>query len=426
MIVQFSVGNYRSFKDIATFSLEAATDTTPKEHPDNLTNLSIFKLKILKSAVIYGANESGKSNLFRAIEFMRRFILNSTNAQVTSKIPSEPFRLSTEADNKPSYFEIVLVHENIKYRYGFEVNQDQVVSEWLFSTPKVKETRLFTRKIESGIDVNTIKFSEGKRALIERTRKNALFLSTVAQFNGEISQKLISAMSQINIISGLKDEELVNFSGQRLRDVKTKNLILNLLKSIDIDIEDFELRSINLAPDNLPSIFTDEAKQKMAKQLSETGVSIKTAHKKFDSKNNSIGTVIFDMGAQESAGTNKLFLLAAPILDTLEKGKTLFIDEMDSRLHPKIVEYLISLFNSKDKNPKNAQLIFNAHSTLILGNQYFRRDQVWFTQKNRYGASELYSLDDYSIAMNTDFERHYLLGKYGGVPIVNYGNTEEN
>lgn len=421
MLIQFSVENYRSFKTLATLSLEASVD---KEHLDNTFSVQ-EKMNLLKSAVLYGANSSGKSNLFQAIEFMRQFVLNSSNAQVTSTIPVQPFLLSTETETAPSHFEIILLHENIRYRYGFEVTKNIVVSEWFFSTPKSKETRLFTRDQSSGIDVNSSKFPEGKKALIDRTRANSLFLTTVAQFNGEISTQLISAFNKINIISGLKDEELMKFSSLKLKDESTKKDLLSFIHSIDINIEDFSSRNIPLSPDKLPSIFTEKARQAMAKELSESSISIQTQHKKYNKDNKLESIVLFDLGAHESAGTNKIFLLTAPILDTLENGKTLFVDEMDARLHPKIMEYIISLFNSKESNPNNAQLIFNAHTTLILCKEYFRRDQIWFVDKDKYGASNLYSLDDYSVRKESSFEKDYLLGKFGGLPIISYDDPEK-
>lgn len=420
MLIQFNVGNFRSFKSLTTLNLEASAD---KEHEESVFSTS-ESLSLLKTAALFGANASGKSNLFSALAFMRNFTLNSSNAQITSKVLVEPFKLSTETEHKPSYFEILFVHEDTRYRYGFEVNTHKVFTEWLFNYPKGKETKLFTRE-GNEISVNKNKFPEGKKDLIDRTRQNALFLSTIAQFNGEISQKVISAFNTINIISGLNDQEYLIFSINKIKDDSFKKDILKFIQSADIDIEDFTTESIRINPENLPPMLTEEARVQLALQASQNSVKINTIHKKYNENNKLDSLVPFELGANESAGTNRLFFLSAPILDTLVNGKVLVIDEMDSRLHPLIMESLVKLFNSKEKNPKNAQLIFSAHSTLILCKKFFRRDQIWFTQKDRYGASELYSLDDYSVRKDSSFDKGYLLGKYGGIPIENIYDTQK-
>lgn len=420
MLVQFSLGNFRSFKEVTTLNLEASVD---KEHPENAFTVS-DGLSLLKTISIYGANASGKSNIFNALAFMNSFIFNSSNAQITSKIPVEPFKLSTETEHEPSHFEAILIHEDVKYRYGFEVSADKVHAEWLFSYPKGKETKLFTRE-NNEISVNKNKFPEGKKDLMERTRQNALFLSTTAQFNGEFSKKIIEAFGNINVISGLNDQAYMNFSISKIKDQSFKNEILRFIQDADIDIADFTTESIKLTPENLPPFLTEEARIQLALQASKDSVKINTIHNKYNKEQKLDSLVPFDLVVNESAGTNRLFFLSAPILDTLAHGKVLFIDEMDSRLHPLIMESIIKLFNSKEKNPRNAQLVFNAHSTLVLCNKYFRRDQIWFTNKSRYGISDLYSLDDYSVRKDSSFDKDYLLGKYGGIPIVNIYDTEE-
>lgn len=413
MILQFSVGNFRSFREISTLNLVASFD---KEHPENLINVG-QDMHVVKTAAVYGANASGKSNFFNALRFMQGFIFGSTNLQANQKIAVEPFKLSAETDTKPSHFETVFLFENVKYRYGFEVDTNSVHSEWLFSYPKEKEIKHFTRE-KGEYYINRIKFPEGKKGLIERTRENALFLTTVAQFNGEVSSKIIKYSQTLNVISGLEEQSYLNFAISKLKDPIFKEKILKFVKSADLNIENFTTETMKLTPENLPNFLTEEARSKIALEASQNSVKINTLHKKYDS-NKKITTLIpFDLGANESAGTNKLFLLAAPILDTLDNGKALFIDEMDSRLHPLVVESIIRLFNSKTKNPNNAQLIFNAHSTLLLCKKYFRRDQIWFIQKDRYGASDVYSLDDYSVRKDSSFDKDYLLGKYGGVPIL--------
>lgn len=413
MLLQFSVANFRSFKGVATLSTVASLD---KEHPENVIKVS-KDLPVLKTAALYGANASGKSNFFAALRFMQGFVFGSSNLQITDRIAVEPFRLSTETETKPSHFEVVFLFEGIKYRYGFEADAQSIHSEWLFSYPKEKEVKHFTRE-KGDYYINRLKFSEGKKDLIERTRNNALFISRVAQDNGPISNKILKWFQTLNVLSGLEEQSYMNFAISKLKDQGFKEKILKFVKAADLSIEDFTTETIKLVPESLPNFLTEEARSQIALQASQNSVKINTLHKKYSLDNKFDSLVPFDLGANESAGTNKLFLLSAPILDTLENGKTLFVDEMDSRLHPLIMESIIKLFNSKDKNPNNAQLVFNAHSTLLLGNKYFRRDQIWFIQKNRYGSSEIYSLDDYSVRKDSSFDKDYLLGKYGGIPVL--------
>jgi AAA15 family ATPase/GTPase len=419
MLIQFTVGNYRSFKSQFTLNLEASFDT---EHQESVF-VAQDNLKLLKSAAIYGANASGKSNLFNAFAFMHAFIINSYNAQITSKIPVEPFKLSTETEHKPSHFEIVFIYNDVRYRYGFEATAEKVFSEWFFSYPKGKETKLFTRK-NNNFDVNLIKFAEGKSDLLERTRQNALLISVLAQFNGVMSKNVLGWLSNVNVLSGLNQQAYSNFSVNKLKEEKFKQAILDFIQSTDNDIADFLTEPMRVSLDSLPPILTEEARAQFASQASRDGLIIKTLHNKYNNKNEFDSLVPFELGAQESAGTIRLFFLAAPLLDTLSNGKVLFIDEMDAQLHPLIIESLIKLFNSKQHNPNNAQLVFSAHSTLILCNKFFRRDQLWFIQKDKYGTSELYSLDDYIVRKDSSFEKDYLLGKYGGIPILNIYDEE--
>ena len=422
MLIQFSVGNYRSFKDIVTVSLLASSD---KELPENTFSID-SKTKLLKSSVLFGANASGKSNIFKALLFMQGFIANSSkDTQINEKIPVDSFKLSTETEHKPSYFEVHFIHDKTLYRYGFEADMDKIHSEWLFykplGQPRRRMINLFTR--ESKKDGNkfnfNIKFKEGI-GLETKTRPNALFLSVAAQFNGEISQKVLQWFTtRFNIISGYDEQAYMNFSISKLRDDSLRKEILKFTQAADLSIEDLIHESIDISKVQLPNFFNDEMKEQI---LASNPIKINTLHKKYDQKDKLLGNVVFDLGINESEGTKKIVFLSAPILDTLANGKMLFIDELDSRLHPLITEYIIKLFNSKETNPYNAQLFFAAHSSMLLGSMHFRRDQIWFTEKDKYGATSVYSLDDYNLKVRKDasFEKNYLQGKYGAIPYIDY------
>jgi AAA15 family ATPase/GTPase len=422
MLIQFSVSNYRSIKELATISFVASSD---KELLDS-TFKTKNEMRLLKSAVVFGANASGKSNIFKAISFMRFFIRNSSRStQFIDKISVESFKLSTETEHKPSFFEIDFIVDNVLYKYGFEVDTQKVHSEWLFHKQLNKHnsriSNLFTRefiKNEYKYSINA-KFKEG-HGLENRTRNNALFLSVVAQFNGEISQQLLQWFTtKINVISGFDDHNYMDFATKCIQDDDFRNEMLKFTQVADLSIDELIPKQLAMSSSKLQNLFSEEVHEQ---SKINTPLVVYTSHKVFNKNNLVEGNARFNLGKHESEGTQKFVYLSAPIIDTLRKGKALLIDELDSRLHPLITEYIIRLFNSKKTNPNNAQLFFAAHSTMLLGNKYFRRDQVWFTEKNTYGATKAFSLDDYLLKVRKDesYEKNYLRGKYGAIPYVDY------
>jgi uncharacterized protein len=418
MLIEFSVGNYRSFKEKVTFSMVAANLVAKDKQLDANNVFTVDDdLKLLKSAAIYGANASGKSNLAKALAFMKGFIANSSkDTQSTDEIPIEPFRLSTETDSKPSFFELVFIMTGVKYRYGFEVTDKQVVSEWLFYTPKTRETKLFRRKI----DAFQISRAFDADDIQKRTRNNALFLSVSAQFNVEVAVKILSWLkSTINITSGLKDKGMMNVTINCLLEKnKYKTNIIQMIKKLDLGIGEIKVEEQEFSIDHLPSYIPDDLREVIARHAGEKTVSILVSHRKFDHDGQYYLIENFYLSQHESDGTQKIFALAGPLVDTLEEGKTLIIDEFDARLHPLISRAIVELFNDQETNPNNAQLIFMTHDTNLLSNKIFRRDQIWFTEKNRYGATDLYSLAEFRIRNDASFESDYIKGKYGAIPYI--------
>lgn len=419
MLIEFSVGNYLSFKEIVTFSM---LSSSIREHRDTHVFQPQKKLKLLKSAILYGANASGKSNLFKAMSFMSNFVRNSSkDSQVDENINTVPFKLSTETTDKPSFFEIIFMQDNIRYRYGFEVDVSKVKQEWLFYTPKKQEIKLFERN-QNSFEIES-DFKEGK-GLDEKTRDNALFLSVVAQFNGEKSISILKWFNKLNNISGLNDK-YQDFTTSLLEKGSCKETFLELIRIADAGIEDLTVNieefSFNKYPKEIqqPLKTFRELLEKSFSMVDDTITNIITTHKKYDENNKFVSFEEFNMNDQESHGTKKLFSLLGPIIDTLHTGKILVIDEFDSRLHTLLSSFIVKLFNSNEKNPNNAQLIINTHDTNLLNNKLFRRDQIWFTEKNRYGATNLYSLVEYNRVRNdASFEKDYLLGKFGAIPFI--------
>ncbi len=426
MLIEFSVGNYRSFKEIVTFSMVAANLRAKDKTLDAQNSFVVDdKLTLLKSAAIYGANASGKSNIAKALAFMKWFMVNSSrDTQSTDAIGVEPFRLSTETEGKPSHFELVFLMDGQKYRYGFEADRDRIVSEWLFYVPKTREVNLFKRDLD---DIKAAKAYDAD-GIAKRTRLNALFLSVSAQFNVSVAERILKwTTEQIQIVSGLHDQTYFAYTIDSFGKIEDKVNIVELTKRLDLGIDDIHLVNEDLNPDILPLDLVNNVKEMMTKNggsdLKFIGTYVRTSHRKFDQDGNSRSTEIFDLGLNESDGTNKIFALSGLLIYMLKNGGTLIVDELDARLHPLISLAIVELFNSPESNPNNAQLVFMTHDTNLLSNRLFRRDQIWFTEKNRYGATSLYSLAEYKIRNDASFESDYIKGKYGAIPYI--GNLSD-
>ncbi len=422
MLLQFTVKNYKVFGDEVKLNMIASADN--KREDSNIITLPKFGLRVLKSAVMYGANASGKSKLVEALQFMRQFILTSAETQSSRKIGTVPFRLNTATEKAPSFFEIVFIIEDEIFRYGFEVTTEKVVSEWLFHRPKTKEVCIFFRQ-EQDFDIHK---SFKVKDLIDKNRikANTLLLSKADAENDGLATKMMKYLTVFNIISGLEHENLMSFTIQELKELDKKNRILDLLKSADIGIEDVVPNVLNI--DNLPkdlpepiSTILKKALEEANKESTEIYSGVNTFHNKYDENHNFVGTEQFSMQEDESSGTQKYFALAGPILNTLTSGKTLVIDELDAKLHPNLVHKIVEIFNSKTSNPNNAQLIFNTHDTNLLSCGLFRRDQIWFVEKNRYGSAQLYSLASFKtdkVRKGDNFEKSYIEGRYGAIPYL--------
>lgn len=428
MLIEFSIGNFRSFRDKVTFSMVAAA---LKSKDPRVDDNNVFTLEgqpaLLTSAAIYGANASGKSNLIKAIGFMRNFVLNSTKeTQAVGAIGAEPFALNTETAGKPSHFEMVFVADDIRYRYGFEATSERVVSEWLFHVPTKVEARLFER-IQDEFHLSGV-FKEGK-GIQEKTRPNTLFLSAVAQWNGEIAHKIVTWFRRLGIASGLEDTGMRFHTMQNLAEGDHQEQIIEMIRSMDLAIEQVAMKKKPM-PEINPNM-PERLKEVIRLLMEEQGginMGVVTTHQRFDADGNRVDLVNFDMDEQESDGTQKLFALSGSIVRALQEGRVLIVDELDARLHPLMTCGLVKLFNSRETNPRHAQLIFTTHDTNLLDKDLFRRDQIWFTEKDRQGATDLYSLAEFKIktasqsksAVRNDasFEKDYIAGRYGAIPFL--------
>lgn len=419
MLVRFTVGNFLSFNQKRILNLEAKGISELK------TNIATFKAeKILRSSVIYGANSSGKSNLIKALERMREVVLSSVRLNDSDELEYSPFLLSTETENQPTFFEIVFWQDSTRYRYGFEYDLSQIVNEWLFSgKTKKSEKPLFIRTIE-GIGI-TEKFKEGE-GTESKTNNNRLFISLVAQLGGNISKKVLGFFSDYNVLSGLEHNDYTGFTMRMLHEnLKGCDESLELYQKLKLGFQDIRAIESDFNALEIPGDIPDKLKAKLIKEFTgKRGVSLKTVHNKFDKKGKIVDFVLLDKEKNESEGTNKIIDLSGPIFDTLKLGKVLIIDELDAKLHPLITMRIVELFNSPNSNPNNAQLIFATHDTNLLGEELFRRDQIWFTEKDEQEQTDLYSLYDFNlpdgskVRNDSNLMKNYIRGRYGAIPFI--------
>lgn len=415
MLVNFRVRNYKTFREWAEWSLIASADTTAAI--THVAELPKFKLRLLKSAVIYGANASGKSKLLEAMAYMRHFVRTSfTETEQGERTGTDPFRLNTESVTQPSEFEMLFYHEQSLYRYGFEVTPERVVSEWLYRRVTTKEQELFYRD-DDGTRFGKA-FGAARASVIESVgvRENILLLSLAGQLNHPQAKVVQRWFTNLKVLSGLDSDGYWGYTMSQLEHPERKAAILSLLERAGFDIEDAAMEAPDVKGVKFPKDMPKELREQMLASLTDARV----AHRLYDALQMPAGSADFSLRIDESAGTQKFFALTGPLLDVLANGYVLVADELDARLHPALVCHIVRLFNSAT-NARGAQLLFNTHDTNLLGSDLFRRDQIWFAEKDRYGAATLYSLADFqtdTVRKGDNFERSYLQGRYGAVPYL--------
>jgi len=416
MIQEFSFGNFRSFKDIETLDLKAAA-LKPSKKSLNITNLTKMSEQdsILKSKVIYGANGSGKSNIVLALKNFRDFIFKSVQEDFFEIW--DPNLLVNFTFESPIYFQIVFYIDDKRYRYGFTYNVKKILSEWLFCKSNKREEPYFIREDGYIKELNHASFPEGSKIYSiyedfkneneEALKGNRLFLSNISSFGfAKISQSILKYIDSIQIAKGLKGE--IDFSDvkNKLRSNKELFIFANKILSL-ADTGNKEIKFLNSSFEEIEEY----------DNVHNDNSFLMTLKNKFGSTGEIMDTVRMPFDNTESEGTKKLFELSPLIFESLQKGTPLIIDEFDARLHPLLSKKLIELYNSEAN--KHAQLIFVTHDTNLLSNQIFRRDQIDFVEKDKFGASHIYSLSDIKGVRNTaSFEDDYIAGKYGAIPFL--------
>lgn len=409
MFIRFKVSNYLSFRDEITFSLEASSIK-------DFTELNVFedqssKLRLLKGAVLYGNNSAGKSNIIKALNFVKNIVLDSAkDLQAIEDV--EPFKLSTSTSKKPSFFEIEFIApQNTRYKLGFEIDKKKVHREYLFEVKKTTEQLLYLRTVNQfEISPDLAKEAYG---LEDKTRPDALFISVLAQFNSPVAIAVVTWIRQILFLYDIDFRRHFNRTIKMISDEKQKIAIQKILKAGKLGFHDVNIKK--RVSENTWSLLPDDLKRALKYTMSED-FQVSTIHPKYDDLGNIVSTVELDLVKEESLGTQKYFALAGYIYDALKNGKLLVIDELDSKLHTLLASLIIRIFNSTTDNPHNAQLVFTTQNTNFLAEELLRRDQIYFLSKNKFGATELKTLHDLGVRNDASFEKDYIKGEYEAVP----------
>jgi AAA15 family ATPase/GTPase len=398
MLIEFSVSNFRSVKEKITFSMLAEDSSTKKDESSFKTNFNMAP-DLSTLSVIYGPNASGKSNLLEALIFIRSLVLNSAQKMQDGDHfeTLEQFKLGRE--EALSEFEIVFIHEDFLFQYGFSLDKERIHDEWLYATESRAKKENTKQKSQTWISRSEGKIGipKEKEAIkdlwLASTRSNALILSTAVQLNSEkLKLPFDWFKKQLRVL--LVPEKLSpSFSLDCLET--DKDSILKFMRGLDFSFQNLEVRE-HLVDES----FLDK---------NSINVKLNSIYR--------VGKKTYDLDfAEESKGTKRLFAMAGPILDVLENGYVLVVDELDTSLHPVALRGVIELFKNPKTNPKHAQLIFTTHDTSIM--DLFNREQVWLVEKNKDYASELISVSDFEGRSTDIIEKKYMAGRYGALPRI--------
>jgi AAA15 family ATPase/GTPase len=412
MLLEFRVRNYRSFAEEAAFSLVASKD--PHLRDENTAETKIKSLpRALRSAVVYGANASGKSNLMRALLLMRGVVLESANLKPDQPYNVQPFRLDAQTLLKPTMFEVTVLLGGVRHQYGFEFTPSRIISEWLLVYKTGRPQKWIDRHYDQDKEKETYDFSSflsgPKSVWQEATRPNALFLSTAVQLNSEQLAPLFQWFSSALIV--LLDGGLLPFeySTQLVQSPEGSKSVVDLMQSADLAIRDISaVKRKGFRRGFRLDIQTGETASDQVEQEFY-----------LPSFKHQAGDISAEFEyADESQGTQKLFSLAGPLFDIIKNGKVLVIDELDRSLHPLLVRQIVNTFHDPERNTAGAQLIFTTHDTSLLESGLLRRDQIWLIDKDQMQSSTLVPLTEFSPRKGEAIERGYLGGRYGGIPIL--------
>lgn len=398
MILEFSVKNFLSFKEKVTFSMIANSN---KGLDDNY--IEIDGNKVLKSAAIYGANASGKSNLFEILARVVSMLRSSNSFDINAKLPLIPFKFDKDSVNKPSEFEIKFILDETRYVYGFIADKDKIYDEYLYYYPNGRETKIFDRT-----NINEYSYTQKDEKILreieDKNAQNKFFLATATNWNFDKTKAAYDFLT--NGIEPCNDLRLLKNMAYKAYEANPdhlKDFAIDFLQKADFNIEDYQISKVEMPGEllaNMPEFIADKLKS----------YQVLFKHKNSDN---------FLSMKEESLGTQMIFAFIPFLAAGLKNKKVLIIDELDKSLHPFLVQYIVEIFNDAEINKNGSQLIFNTHDTNLLDLNILRRDQIWFTEKNKEtGESDLYPLSDFSVRKQENVEKGYLLGRYGAVPFI--------
>lgn len=403
MLIRFSFKNFKSFKNENCLDMEA---TSLKEHEYNVAKTE--NGEYLKVSAIYGANASGKTNVLQAFDYMKKRILVSDDSKKNSPIDEENI-YSFMINNNPIALEVEILAKNNKiYKYGFEVLKDTIISEWLFEKRVNKFYTIFER------NNNNVQIMKVKNKLLDLTNVDdtSLFLKSyrsIDKSNEDFSNVYDWFVNSMYLDLGNPNfERFINnrVSLKILSDENYKKELLKFIKTFDSGIE-----GIRTMPDSIEAVKNNNGI-----------IDIEVLHR---GENGELKALPFYL---ESNGTRKMFHLFDFFMDALKNGMVLFVDELDAKLHPLLTRYIINLFHNSQTNIGNGQLIYSTHDTVNLNKETFRRDEVWFVEKDKDGISEIYALSDYileddknvgkKVRNDATYNKDYLAGRYGAIPVL--------
>ena len=411
MLVEFSVKNFLSFKDKVTLSMEKGNGD------ENLENVIANDIAdLIKTVAIYGANASGKSNILKAFACAIFMVRNSNLMPVGGKWNFiKPFLFDENSKNMPSEFEFIFIINNVKYKYFFSADANKIYDETLDAYYSQKPTNIFTRT-----NTNIYEFYNDKSkldSLASNNTDNKLFLSTATTWNYEKTKDVylwfLSVIETYDSMDNIKDKNLIAYSNE---DKKLKEFTLKLLKEADILIKDISIDyEENENDSKLLDMFVPVVAE-LDEKYKVKNVNIELEHEIIN--NNNACAYKLNLN-DESSGTKVLFAFAPFLKRAFETTKVIIIDELERSLHPALVEFIVKLFNNKEINKVNSQLIFTTHLTNLLNIEILRRDQIWFTEKNPdSGVSEIYPLDSFSVRKDENIQKGYINGRYGAIPFI--------
>ena len=410
MLVEFAVENFRSIRDEARLSLVAGRGDEQREthvvEPELVGGMRTEPL--VRSAAIYGANAAGKSNMVRALGAMKRIVTGST--EDLDELPVTPFRLDLDCEDKPTMFEVMCIAEGVRYQYGFRATRDYVSDEWLFAWPRGRVQVWFERSAETWKFGSKLK---GDKEVWRRaTRRNALYLSTAVSLNSAQLEPIHSWFKK-RLHTAKAGGWRNSFSMSWCRDQR-KDEIVDFLNVADLGIADIRVVDQEFQPERLSENIDPDWKQHLLEKF--TGKKIPELRLRHATGNNFPNELKL---GDESDGTRRIFALAGPWLDSLEKGHVIVFDELHASLHPSLVRFLVDQFHDPGRNRRGGQLIFTTHDTSILNQDVFRRDQIWFCERNEKQETRLFPLTDFSPRKGLEnLEQSYLSGRYGALPYV--------